>query len=86
MSAMLRIFEVLLTTTPVVSTKMKYEKSTSFMRPNVTVLEPHSISVLPEATAENRELTVTGTHSTLRLSRPSCFWMELTTRLQRSIE
>ena len=53
-SAKLRIFDVLLTTTPVLSMKIKFEKSTSFIRLKVTVLEPHSISAFPLATAENR--------------------------------
>ena len=54
------------TRTPVDSTKTRMEKSTSFMRPSVTVEEPHSMSALSPATAENRVSTVTGTHSIFR--------------------
>ena len=54
MSANVLILDVLATIMPVVSTNTKFEKSTSFIRPNVAVLEPHSISALPLATVVNR--------------------------------
>jgi hypothetical protein len=73
-----------LTATAVFSTKMKLEKSTSFMRLRLTVLEPHSMSAAPLAIAANLSCVVTDTHSI-----PSCVLsrcaIERTTSLQRSI-
>ena len=55
------------------------------MRPSVTVLEPHSKSALPLATAENRVSTVTGTHSIFRSDDPNCCSIDFATCLQRSM-
>ena len=72
------------TSRPVPSTKMKLEKSTVFMRPSVTVLEPHSRSARPLATASKRLSTVTGTQFTCSAPAPSCSSIAVTTRRQRS--
>src|SRR5215471_6096304 len=54
------------------STNVMFEKSTSFMRPRVMVLEPHSMSAWPSEIAEKRVCTVTGTHSILMSDTPNC--------------
>ena len=46
------------------SRKVSVENATSFMRPSVTVLAPHSMSAWPLAIALNRVCVVTGTHLT----------------------
>ena len=65
---------------------MTLEKSTSFMRVRVMVLEPHSMSARPFATASKRDWTVTGTQSILSGWILSWRSIELTTRLHSSIE
>ena len=77
--------EAALVSSPVVSTKMTLEKSTSFMRASVIVLEPHSMSAWPLATASKRVCTVTGTQLIFRPGTLSWRSIELTTRLHRSI-
>ena len=71
---------------PVVSMKMKLEKSTVFMRDRVTVLAPHSRSAWPFATASKRVCVVTGTYFTASFAILSCFSSEATTWRHRSTE
>src|SRR6185295_7534533 len=52
--------------------------------PSVAVLDPHSRSAFPLATASNRVSVVTGTHSTLSALSFSRLFIRSTTRLQRS--
>ena len=78
--------EAVLISSPVVSTKITLEKSTSFMRVSVIVLEPHSMSARPLATDSKRDCSVTGTQLTFRPWMPSWRSIELTMRLHRSIE
>jgi len=63
--------DVFTTRRPVLSTKTGFEKSTSFMRPSVIVLDPHSMSAFPFATTEKRSCTETGTHSIVSGTSPS---------------
>ena len=60
------------TSSPVPSTKVSEEKPTSFMRPSVTVVAPHSMSAWPLAMALKRFCTVTGTHFTCSGATPIC--------------
>ncbi len=60
---------------PVPSTKVSDEKATSFMRPMVTVVAPHSMSAWPLLMALKRVCVVTGTHFTCSGTTPSCFSM-----------
>ena len=64
------------TSTPVPSTKVSDEKSTSFMRPSVTVVAPHSMSAWPLLMAVKRVCTVTGTHLTCSGITP--IWRSIT--------
>src|SRR6516225_7412080 len=63
-----------------------FKKSTSFMRPRVTVLEPHSMSAWPLEIAEKRVCTVTGTHSILMSDTPNCCAIDSVTSWHSSRE
>jgi hypothetical protein len=58
------------TSSPVPSTKVSVENPTSFMRPSVTVVAPHSMSAWPLLMAVKRVCTVTGTHLTCSGTTP----------------
>jgi hypothetical protein len=78
--------ELPLAISPVDSRKMKLEKSTSLRRDSVTVLELHSMSACPFATASKRVCVVTGSHLIFNSLMLSWLSMELTTRLHKSTE
>jgi hypothetical protein len=75
-----------LTSTPVLSAKIRLEKSAIFMRDSETVVDPHSMSAVPSAMASNRVRVSTCTQRTVRSARPSSRRSELATRSQSSIE
>lgn len=64
--------------------KVTGEKSTTLRRSAFAVVEPHSRSTLPEATASRREAEVTGSKRMAR-SLPSAFDMSSTISRQRSM-
>ena len=61
--------------------KVSDENATSFIRPSVTVLAPHSMSAWPLAIALNRVCVVTGTHLTCSGATPS--WRSITAMTPR---
>jgi hypothetical protein len=61
---------------PVPSRNVSVEKATSFMRPSVTVLAPHSMSAWPLLMAVKRFCDVTGTHLTCNGDTPT--WRSIT--------
>ena len=68
------------------STKVIGLKSTSFWRPSVLVVTPHSISTLPLLTAAKRSWAFTGTHLTVISFAPRSRRTASATAMHRSIE
>ena len=57
------------------STYVVIANATSFWRPALLVVEPHSRSTVPFCTSGMRFCDVTGWYVTFNWLMPSCFWM-----------
>ena len=61
-------------------------KATCFCRSILSVVEPHSRSVVPLAISGIRVAEVTGFITTLSVDKPRCFVIAVTTFIHKSIE